>query len=797
MTVHLFGIRHHGPGSARSLRRALGALQPDLILIEGPPDADALIPLVGDAAMQPPVALLVYNPDQPQQAAWYPFALFSPEWQALAYAHEHGIPAQFMDLPQRHMLAWHAAELAELEKARDDSPPTPADALDGTEAAETFSPDAPPDDTTPNGTVPDLTTSGETTPVNPIDLIHYDPISVLAQAAGFADGERWWEQMVEERQDDQTTFDAIQEAMIALRAAAGPHPLPKYAAREALREAWMRTTIRTAEKQYSRIVVVCGAWHVPALLERDNAKADKETLKKLPAVKTAATWAPWTYSRLARASGYGAGIESPGWYHHLWVTPPPQIAPRWLARVAELLRREQLNASTAQVIDAVRLVEALAALRDRPLPGLDELNEASIAVLCQGNPERLHLIHEQLIVSETLGNVPPTAPAVPLQRDLETQQKRLRLKVSADTKSLDLDLRQATDLARSHLFHRLALLGIPWAAPERSAVRATGTFHEYWRLRWEPEAAVALIEANIWGNTVLEAADQRARQTAADDPDLPKLMALLNHVLLAALPQAAEAIMAQVQQATALTSDTGLLMDALPGLVEVLRYGNVRQTDVTALAAIVDGVVARIAIGLPAATATLDDDAAAQMVERINRVHGAIELLQNAEHSATWLAALDRLAQNGRLHGLVAGRVVRLLRNSGSLMAEQVRQALRLALSPANDPAMAAAWIEGFLKGSGEILLHDDSLWQLVDGWIATIPPAQFEQLLPLLRRTFATFGPPVRRRMGERARQGNQPQAGSTHTLDHERAGLVLPLLRQLLGLPTEQNLSGDSSHG
>ena len=59
MTVTCFGVRHHGPGSARALERALAELEPDAVLIEGPPDADAILPVAGDDAMLPPVALLV------------------------------------------------------------------------------------------------------------------------------------------------------------------------------------------------------------------------------------------------------------------------------------------------------------------------------------------------------------------------------------------------------------------------------------------------------------------------------------------------------------------------------------------------------------------------------------------------------------------------------------------------------------------------------------------------------------------------------------------------------------------
>ena len=66
------------------MRAALAALDPDVILIEGPPEADALTRHVG--ALIPPVAVLAHAPDQPGRAAFWPFAEFSPEWQALVHA---------------------------------------------------------------------------------------------------------------------------------------------------------------------------------------------------------------------------------------------------------------------------------------------------------------------------------------------------------------------------------------------------------------------------------------------------------------------------------------------------------------------------------------------------------------------------------------------------------------------------------------------------------------------------------------------------------------------------------------
>ena len=115
MAVHLFGIRHHGPGCARSLAQALKALQPDLILIEGPPEADELLPLTIKPDMQPPVAILIYAPAMPQHAVYYPFAEFSPEWQAICYGQHRQVPTRFIDLPQAHHMAQAISLQAEAE----------------------------------------------------------------------------------------------------------------------------------------------------------------------------------------------------------------------------------------------------------------------------------------------------------------------------------------------------------------------------------------------------------------------------------------------------------------------------------------------------------------------------------------------------------------------------------------------------------------------------------------------------------------------------------------------------------
>jgi hypothetical protein len=112
-----------------------------------------------------------------------------------------------------------------------------------------------------------------------------------------------------------------------------------------------------------------------------------------------------------------------------------------------------------------------------------------------------------------------------------------------------------------------------------------------------------------------------------------------------------------------------------------------------------------------------------------------------------------------------------------------------LALSTAGEPAEGAAWVDGFLRGSGLVLLHDRALLGVVDEWVTELRGDAFTALLPLLRRTFSSFSAPERRQIGEWARRGERVQAGtraggSLEAFDIARAEAALPVVAQLLGL-------------
>lgn len=738
MSIHILGIRHHGPGSARRVRAALEKIKPDIVLVEGPPDADGILEWVGHDDLKPPVAILVFQPDDPKKAVFYPFSEFSPEWQAILYAKQNKIPVKFMDLPMAHQF-----ELRH-QPATDSS-------LNNSIV------------------VPDAET------------LRRNPIAWLAAAAGFEEEENWWEHEFEYRQDEEQVFEAITEGMHALRT---DLPLP-YDREEQLREAWMRKTIRQAEKEmYTEIAVVCGAWHAPALTHMPKAKEDNELLKGLPKVKTAVSWVPWTYNRLSYTSGYGAGINSPGWYEHLWHYPTDD-GTRWMARVARLFREEQKDISVAHVMEVVRLANALASLRRLPRVGLEELNEATLSVLCNGEDILIKLIEKALIVSDKIGDVPIDVPRPPLQTDIEKLQKKLRLPQTADFKDYTLDLRKEIDLERSIFLHRLELLGIKWG--DRYDVSGKGTFKEQWRLQWDPSLSIDIIERGSWGNTVEEAANSYVKYRAQAATSLKEVCDLLERAIPAELDAAVDLLIRQINNLAAATGDVMQLMTVLPNLVQISRYGNVRKTDAALVEGIINGMITRICISLPAACTSLAEDAALQLLELFYNMNDAILLLQQDELTAQWTQILSYIAHNNNTAPVISGYATRLLSDHRKITGAALVKAFSYAMSTANPPAVAAAWLEGFLKGSGTLLLVDNDLWTVVNNWMNQLEQDTFTQLLPLLRRTFSGFSKPERRKLGEKAKSGvgvGPAVATVDEQFDESRAEKGIPIVMKMLGL-------------
>jgi hypothetical protein len=380
---------------------------------------------------------------------------------------------------------------------------------------------------------------------------------------------------------------------------------------------------------------------------------------------------------------------------------------------------------------------------------------------------------------------------VPLRRELEAEERRLRLKRTDEIKTLDLDLREQTDRARSRLFHRLRLLEIAWAKPE-AVTGKSGTFHELWQVRWHPELEISIVEASRWGNTIAGAAGARAVDLANQTEELGPLTEILDQVVVAELDEALGRVLAIVQARAAVASDVVHMAAALPRLARLSRYGDVRGLSAQPVLALFDGIYQRVLVGLPNACLSLDDDAAAAMADALGQINEAVVLLDRPETTATWQEAVAALAGRDAAAPLVRGYAARLAHDKGRLAREDLVVLAGRALSRAVPPVEVAAWLEGLLRGGALLLMHAHDLWAVLDAWLADLSDDALDAVLPLLRRAFSSFSGPERRAMGEIVRTLRGPgraegRSQRSAQIDERRAALVLPVLAQILGVPHE----------
>ncbi len=726
--IEVYGIRHHGAGSSRNLLSALHHFQPHIILVECPADCQHLINYVDDQWLTPPVAIMVYNKKDLQQYAYYPFTIFSPEWQGIRFGLAHGAAVRFFDLPHSHSFLL---------------------------------------------SVSTTTTSREKGFIK-------DPFAYMATLAGYDDPELWWDTYIEHQNTAPEVFVLINDLMSELRSADATENHSN-----ALREAFMRQQIRKARREgYKKIGIICGAWHAPALdLLKHTDKDDRTLLTKLKKVPIDCTWVPWSYNRIARHSGYSSGVISPYWYEALF-TDPAQAVPRWMSRAASIMRDMGHDISPAHVIEGSNLAYALCQLRDRAWPGISDLFDVISSVYCGSDDKLIEQMKIKLLEGENVGLVSDEIPMVPLQKDIEDQVKKARL--SKDWRQQGhiektLDLRKKTQLKASRLLNRLLLLGIPWGEEHEPDHNPLGNFQEHWSLLWYPDYEILIIEASMWGNTVQEAATNLILDQLRSEENFENLGIWLYQALHAHLPDLITPVSRKIRDIGNLTEDVHLLLQITPPLIWSTRYGDIAQLDTDSLHALLEQLFPRICVLLPLQVSSISEESSRSYFTAINKMHQAIQMVSDPALKAQWLSTIRSMALSSDADPLIKGNCLKIVLIKKQLPEERVFNIIRFDLSTLSDPFYPAYLLEGFLSGGGWLLIHHPTLRNIIDHWFLNLSEEDFMTYLPIIRRTFGTFHDDEKNAIFQlifdgRSRQQNDRQ------LDDARKALVLPAVKKLI---------------
>ncbi|MEZ6133713.1 MAG: DUF5682 family protein [Pirellulaceae bacterium] len=738
--VAVFGVRHLSPMGAWQLRAFLDQMQPDLILIEGLDDATDLLSDVTRKQTAPPIAILAYTDTLPVRTLVYPFARYSPEYQAILWAREHRKTAEFFDLPSDVFLGLQDAELEFRERQRQA-------ALEELQAESEDSASLDTEALEPG--VPERRES----------LYHR-----IAAKAGERDYDTYWERHFEHNTSRNSYMASTWELGQAIREL--DEDTPRWRAENLIREAYMRRRIEeslAAGYAPEKIVAVVGAFHATVLSGNLPAMTDDE-LGSLRRRSSKLTLMPYSYFKLSSQSGYGAGNQAPAYFELLWEALNEDgiqdLSRRYLSLVARHMRDSGTHRSTAEVIDGVRLAETLSALKNGIAPTLADLRDAAVTLLGQGEWTAVKSSLAHVEVGTAIGQLPKGVSQTSIQSDFERELQRLKLEKFRTTvqAELDLDLREnrrvksqeaaSLDLHRSSFFHRLRVLGVPFAQPTATR-QQSATWAEKWLLQWTPESEIALVEAVLLGETVEVATAYRFKTQLEKCVSIADAAALVHDACQCGLMQSMELARRRLQELATSSSDFSALAAAAWKLALVIRYGDVRQFDVRPIMPLVQELFVQGALALFAAS-NCDDRAVKQLalaIDELNKV--GLEFHDQVEEGL-WVEQLMRLADADDRNPLLSGYACAILLERGLIENEALAREVSRRISPGVPADLGAGWFEGLAQRNRYALLARQTLWEQLSGYIESLDEEQFRRALVFLRRAFGSFSAREKRQIGE-----------------------------------------------
>lgn len=698
----IFGIRHLSPAGAWHLRKLLDEVMPQIVLIEGPGDFTEELSYLTDNHTKPPVAIMAYTNETPIHTILYPFAEYSPEYQAVLWAHENQKEYRFIDLPSGVFLALSRAAGKEENVGEEGSLSVyrRLDELSGEDTHETF---------------------WERT------MEH------------FSEGHGYWKGAGEFGKNLRELTEGADSDYVETL----------------VREAYMKRQIQEAISSGippEKIVVVTGAYHVEGL-KSDTPGLSDEELKRLPFVEVQKTLMPYSYYRLSSRAGYGAGNKAPAYYNLLWkgfVKGEADYAARsYLSKLAFWQRKNGNMVSSAEVIEAVRLSFSLAELHGYRIPALRDLRDAAITCMGHGNFGEIARAVADTEIGTAIGSLPQGVSRTSIQNDFYRLLEELNLKrycsVTAD--DLHLDLREKLtvksrkaaflDMERSFFLHRLRVLGISFVNWQQ-VQQEKATWAEHWVLRWTPEAEIEIVEAQLKGDTVLQAASFQMKEEVEKGESIAAIAKIIEESFLCGMPDTVSYATAVLQKIAVEAGAVEEIAKTVHSLSVVIQYGTIRKISGEALLPVMEQLFLRACLLLPE-SCVCDDNASREMIQGIQLLNEAV-LHHEFLSEERWLQVMTEIADRDDLNTKISGYAAAILLERGKITNAELEVKVERRLSKGIPADLGAGWFEGLSMKNRYALITRMSLWESLDRYLDTLDDQEFKRALLFLRRAFADF---------------------------------------------------------
>ena len=696
---HIFGVRHFSPAGAYYVRKYLDEVQPKVVLIEAPSDFTDLIDKITTKEVVPPIAIMAYTLEAPIQTIIYPFAEFSPEYQAILWAKENKVECRFCDLPSSVFLA--------------------------------------------------IQNKGENPSEESLNSYIHRKIDEFSEDS---DSEVFWERVIEQAADYQAYRSGARDYGTNLRELTLANT--KSDAENIIREAYMcKQVAELCEEGFkiNEIAMVVGAFHIEGI-EKGNFLSDEE-FNLLKKVETKKTLMPYSYYKLSTYSNYGAGNKAPGYYELLWKGLNKEdiyyAVYGYLSRLADFQRTSGNMVSSAQIIEAVQLAISLANIHNSKIPTLKDMQDAAITCMAQGSHSEIILAMANTEVGKKIGKIPQDSIQTSIQSDFYSILKELKLEKyqTLTATELRLDLRENIrvkseklaflDLERSYFFHRLRVLKISFVN-FLDKVQDNKTWAEDWVLQWTPEAEIEIVEAILKGDTIEFATAFELMQRIEGAKTLSEMAEIVKDAFYCGMPKALEKAFQALQNF--ITGDVPIdeIAKTMSTLSLMLRYGDIRKLDTKVLIPILEQLFLRVCLILPSES-FCDNNAAVELAKSIIIMHTVVENHDFLDRER-WYSLLLEISKRDDLNTKISGLAMAILLEAGKIDNEVLGKEVEKRLSKGVPADLGATWFEGLSMKNHYTLIARLGLWEKLQNYISNLDEEEFKRALLFLRRAFADF---------------------------------------------------------
>lgn len=747
-TLVCYPVRHHSPACSKYLKKTIADYQPDVILIEGPVDANELIPILLHKDTKPPFAFYysykdsaaLLSEEKKDYTCYYPFLSCSPELVALKEGNERKIPALFMDLPYREILIGSSKGAKILQK------------------------------------------EGKKTTNDDYLLSENHYLKKICQKKGLRSFHEFWEKYFEMNSSKGEKEEFVKNLLYYCYLSRLHTDMGEMLTDGCwIRERYMAEQIADYQEQGKKVLAVMGGFHVAGILsflgkfhgaickQEEQKKITIEEIKKsLPvfhkrvSLKDSAVYVmPYSEEQADQLNGYASGMPYPAFYEEVWKrmeheeeAPFYETALYFLIRCGREVRRKEGGLSTYDEICGTQMLTNLAALRGKKEAGIFELQDSVLTCFVKGEVSPSNtlclMMLRKLMSGKKTGVLWSEAPIPPLIQDFRKKCKAYRLKIQSTLKSEVVLQIFSSEHHReiSCFLHQTDFLETGFAimkkGPRLAKQKDKNLIRETWDYRWEIGVEAELIEKSVYGGTVEEAAKTwLVKQMEDEEQKCGKTAKYAVSAMEMGLPDSFQRILEILPEKIAKESSFEELVECLSCLTMVRERKDLYQVETgESMDQLISRTYQKLVLLLPeCANCKVEEQE-----ERLKAMKLLYQLTQQVEQKLDRILLEESLCQlvqekelNPSIHGAAFGILYAISEN----YTKRVFQALKGYLRGTHEKMLTtASFFRGLFFTAKDMVFLNRIFMETMDEMLHRISEQEFMEMIPELKLAFCYFTP-------------------------------------------------------